>query len=232
MKFTIKDTLKIVLILSCVSTTQIKPADSQALFGPGRALLATRANQVDQATQTDEEDLDTSFECDICLMPIVANGEDDEKPEATPCQHLFHKGCLDRSKEAQLEARASVSCPTCRGLLNILPGQDPHNARRREEAVQEVREEHAMADLQTQMEQLKICLKATALVTGVLVLTRATSDTCTVFQEVGLVGFETTRSLSDIQPTRFDNVSKTIVLPICSAVVLGSMLANTINGRL
>lgn len=50
-------------------------------------------------------------ECSICLDPLEKNRS------VTPCQHVFHKNCIDKWKKQ----KNGTACPLCRAPLSTDP---------------------------------------------------------------------------------------------------------------
>lgn len=230
MKFTIKDTLRIALMLSCVSITQIKSADAQALAAPGSTFLEARANQVDQANQID----DCFFKCTLCSRSILKDGESNEKFTATHCQHFFHEGCLERHKQAQRQRNESESCPSCE--QNILIEPNPANVvQTPQELLEEARanaqqenQNEREARRQKSLKRLKITLAGSLVIGSILIATKATPNTCEAIGKTGSLVLTLSQSLNT--PDGALLFLKTIIIqPLAASALVGGFLALQVN---
>ena len=100
MNFTLKNVLRIILVLSCTGVTSIKPADAD-LFLAG-------------TTIEEQENLD----CAICADTIYSHQDVGTMPK---CKHgiNYHKICLNEWRKKY------DTCPECRSKITVLlPGTE------------------------------------------------------------------------------------------------------------
>eukprot|EP01066_Platyproteum_vivax_P011399 Platyproteum_vivax@DN5179_c0_g1_i1.p1 len=109
----IKTNIPVVFIVVVGQIAQMLVVLSQRYFGPRWFIpwwcIPGAYNYYRKVVvQTDEEAPNMYPECVICMCDIEAS---DKSRVVTPCDHLFHGGCLEEWLDVKLE------CPTCRRIL-------------------------------------------------------------------------------------------------------------------
>jgi SUMO ligase MMS21 Smc5/6 complex component len=61
----------------------------------------------------------TYKDCNICLNEIKI----EDNVTNTPCNHLFHRDCLNKLINSNLCKNGKYSCPCCRTVINYLKPQ-------------------------------------------------------------------------------------------------------------
>ncbi|EER04573.1 zinc finger protein, putative [Perkinsus marinus ATCC 50983] len=103
-------------LIVCLQVAQIAIMWAQARFGPRSFVpwicLPHVYNYYRAVPSVQDEELGAP-ECVICMNDIdLSEVHDPEsRPVITPCDHIFHAGCLEQWMDVKME------CPTCRGEL-------------------------------------------------------------------------------------------------------------------
>ncbi|KAF4733317.1 hypothetical protein FOZ62_026636, partial [Perkinsus olseni] len=103
-------------LIVCLQVAQVAVMWAQAKFGPRSFVpwicLPHVYNYYRAVPAVHDEELGAP-ECVICMNDIdLSETHDPEsRPVITPCDHVFHAGCLEQWMDVKME------CPTCRGEL-------------------------------------------------------------------------------------------------------------------
>ncbi|KAF4675802.1 hypothetical protein FOL47_007228 [Perkinsus chesapeaki] len=103
-------------LIVCLQVAQVAIMWAQAKFGPRSFVpwicLPHVYNYYRAIPPVQDEELGAP-ECVICMNDIdLSETQDPElRPVITPCDHIFHAGCLEQWMDVKME------CPTCRGEL-------------------------------------------------------------------------------------------------------------------
>lgn len=87
-----------------------------------RVTLNATENTANNDDDDDEEriHIDQVYKCPICLDPCLETDEGAHRVFATPCQHFFHRDCLEQACQAAEENWGRQACPICRQPLNTV----------------------------------------------------------------------------------------------------------------